>query len=119
MQEWLHNNDILMYSTYNEGKSVIAEIFLKTLKYWICKEMAANDSKSYFTYLHKLVDQYNNIYHHPINKKPIDADYSFLTKKKLSWIPNLLNFKLIIKSKLLSIRIFLIKVALKIGQEKY
>ena len=107
MQEWLHNNDILMYSTYNEGKSAIAEIFLKTLKYWICKEMD------------KLVDQYNDIYHHPINKKPIDADYSFLTKKKLSWIPNLLNFKLIIKSKLLSIRIFLIKVAMKIGQEKY
>ena len=46
--------------------------------------MAANDSKSYFSYLHKLVDQYNNIYHHLINKKPIDADYSFLTKKKLS-----------------------------------
>ena len=25
MQEWLDNNDVLMYSTYNEGKSVIAE----------------------------------------------------------------------------------------------
>ena len=32
MQEWLHNNDILMYSTHNEGKSVIAERFIKTLK---------------------------------------------------------------------------------------
>ena len=32
MQECLHNNDILMYSTYNEGKSVIAERFKKTLK---------------------------------------------------------------------------------------
>ena len=30
MQEWLDNNDILMYSTYNEGKSVIAERFKKT-----------------------------------------------------------------------------------------
>ena len=32
MQEWLDNNDILMYSTHNEGKSVIAEKFTKTLK---------------------------------------------------------------------------------------
>ena len=32
MQEWLDNNDTLMYSTHNEGKSVIAERFMKTLK---------------------------------------------------------------------------------------
>ena len=32
MQEWLHNNNVLLYSTYNEDKSVIAERFIKTLK---------------------------------------------------------------------------------------
>ena len=32
MQEWLDNNDILMYSTHNEGKSLIAERFIKALK---------------------------------------------------------------------------------------
>ena len=32
MQEWLDNNDILIYSTHNEGKSVIPERFIKTLK---------------------------------------------------------------------------------------
>ena len=31
-QEWLNNNDILMYFTHNEDKSVIAERFIKTLK---------------------------------------------------------------------------------------
>ena len=35
-QEWLENNNILIYSTHNEGKSVIAERFLKTLKAKIC-----------------------------------------------------------------------------------
>ena len=30
MQEWLDNNDILIYSTHNEGKSVIVERFIKT-----------------------------------------------------------------------------------------
>ena len=29
MQKWIDNNDILMYSTNNEGKSVIAEKFIK------------------------------------------------------------------------------------------
>ena len=32
MQEWLDNNNILMYSTHNGGKSVIAERFIKKLK---------------------------------------------------------------------------------------
>ena len=31
--------------------------------------------------MNKLVDQYNNTYHHPINRKPINADYSALTEK--------------------------------------
>ena len=37
MQEWLDNNDILMYFTHNDGKSVIAERFLKLLKAKIYK----------------------------------------------------------------------------------
>ena len=38
MQEWLDNNDILRYSTQNEGKSLIGERFIKTLKSKICKK---------------------------------------------------------------------------------
>ena len=44
--------------------------------------MTANDRRSYLPYFSKL-DQYNNAYHHSINKKPINADYSALTEKKL------------------------------------
>ena len=29
MPEWVDNNDILMYSTHDEGKSVISERFIK------------------------------------------------------------------------------------------
>ena len=57
MPEWLENNDILMYSTDKEGKSVIAERFIKTLKAKIYKTMTANDRKSYLSYLNKLLDQ--------------------------------------------------------------
>ena len=50
-QECLDNNDILMYSTHNEGKSVIAERFIKRLKAKIYKKRTANESKSYLNYL--------------------------------------------------------------------
>ena len=42
--------------------------------------MTANGSKSYLSYLNKLVDQYNNTYHHSINKKTINAGYSAFTE---------------------------------------
>ena len=60
--------------------------------------MIANDRKSYLAYLIKLVDQYNNTYHHFINKKPINADYFTLTKK-LRLILKLLNLKFKFKIK--------------------
>ena len=60
MQEWLDNNDILMYSKHNEIKSVIAERFIRTLKSKIYKEITAIGSKSCLSYLNKLVDHYNN-----------------------------------------------------------
>ena len=79
IQEWLDKNDILMYSKHNESKSVIAERFIKHSDLKSIK-MTANDSKSYFPYLNKLVDQYDNTYHHSINKNPINADYSASTE---------------------------------------
>ena len=38
MQKWLDNNNISMYSRHNEGKSVIGERFIKTLKAKIHKK---------------------------------------------------------------------------------
>ena len=38
MQECLDSNDILMYSAHNEGKSVMAERFITTLKAKIYKK---------------------------------------------------------------------------------
>ena len=80
MQERFDNN-ILMYSTHNEGNSVISKRFIKALKTKICTTMTANDSKYYLNYFHKLVDQYNNTYYHSIGKKPVNAGHSALTGK--------------------------------------
>ena len=52
MQKWLGNYDILIYSTDNEGKSVIAERFVKALKAKIYK-VIANNSRSYISYLNE------------------------------------------------------------------
>ena len=79
-KEWLGDNDILMCSTHYEGKSVIAEKFINTLKAKIYKNMTASDNKSDLSYLNEL-DQYNNTYHHSIGIKPINADYFVLNQK--------------------------------------
>ena len=63
MQNWLDDHDILMYSTYNEGKSVDAERFTRTLTSKIYQKMTANNKKCYLGFLNKLVDIYNNTYH--------------------------------------------------------
>ena len=43
--------------------------------------MTANNKKSYFGYLNKLLYKYNNAYHHSIGKKPINGYYSVLTEE--------------------------------------
>ena len=50
-KKWLKNNDISMYSTYNEGKSVVAERFVRTLKNKIYKHMTAISKNVYFDVL--------------------------------------------------------------------
>ena len=62
--------------THNEGKSVFAERFIKTFKGKIYKKFKPNDNKSYLGYLNKLINEYNNSYHHSIGKEIIVAIYS-------------------------------------------
>ena len=41
MKSWLEKNDIEMYSTQNEGKSVVAERFIRSLKNKIYEYMTS------------------------------------------------------------------------------
>ena len=59
-----------MYLTHNEGKSVVAEIFISTLKNNIDKQMTAGSKNVYFDVLNDIVDEYNNTYHRTIKMKP-------------------------------------------------
>ena len=62
-----------MYSTHNEGKSVVAERFIRILKNKIYKHMAAVSKNVYFDVLNDIVDKYNNTYHNTIKMKSIDV----------------------------------------------
>ena len=62
-----------MYSTYNEGKSVVAERFIRTLKNKIFKHMTAISKNVYFDVLDDIVDKYNNTIHKTIKMKSIDV----------------------------------------------
>ena len=57
---FLKINNIEMYSTYNEGKSVVAERFIRTLKNKIFKPRAAISKNVYFDVLDDIVDKCNN-----------------------------------------------------------
>ena len=73
-EKWLSDNDINMYSTYNEGKSVVAERFIRTLKNKLYKHMTATGKKVYYDVLDDVVNKYNNIKHSTIKMKPIDVE---------------------------------------------
>ena len=55
-----------MYSTYNEGESVVAKRFIRTIKYKIYKHVTAVSKNVYFNVLDDIVNKYNNTYHKTI-----------------------------------------------------
>ena len=69
----LSDNDIIMYSTYNEGKSVVAERFIRTLKTKLYKHMTAIGKNVHYDVLDDVVNKYNNTKHSTIKMKPIDV----------------------------------------------
>ena len=71
--KWLKGNDIEMYSTYNQGKSVVAERFIRTLKNKNYKYMTSISENLYIDKLYDIVNEYNNTYHEAIKMKPVDV----------------------------------------------
>ena len=61
-----------MYSTNNEGKSVIAERFIGTLKNKIYKYMSSISKYVYIDKLDDIVRKYNNIHHTSIKMNLVD-----------------------------------------------
>ena len=79
-KKWLEDNDTTMYSTYSEGKSVVAERFIKTLKNKLYKHMTAVSRNVYYDVLDDIVEKYNNTWHSTIKMKPKDVKDNNFTK---------------------------------------
>ena len=62
-----------MYSKHNDGKSVVAERFIRTLKNKIYKYMTSVSKYVYIDKLDDIVNKYNNRYHSTIKTKPVDV----------------------------------------------
>ena len=74
---FLKLNNTEMYSAYNEGKSAVAERFIRTLKNKISKHMTAISKNVYFDVLDDIVKKYNNTVHRTIKIKPVDVTSDF------------------------------------------
>ena len=70
---FLKINNIEMYSTYNEQKSVVAERFIRTLKKKIFKHLLSISKNIYFDVLDDIVNKYNDTVHRTTKMKPIDV----------------------------------------------
>ena len=72
-----------MYSIHNEGKSVVAERFIRTLKTKIYKYMTLVSKNVYIDKLNDIVGEYNNTYHRTIKMKLVDVkDNTYIDFKK-------------------------------------
>ena len=91
-KKWLRDNDIVMYSTNNEGKSVVAERFIRTLKSKIYKHMTSISKNVYIDKLDDIVNEYNNTYHTII--KMLKIIHILILIKKL--MIKILNLKLVV-----------------------
>ena len=65
-----------MYSTHKEGKSVVAERFIRTSKNKICKYMTSISKNVYIDKFDDIVNKYNNTHHRTIQIKPTDVNAS-------------------------------------------
>ena len=72
-----------MISTNNEGKSVVAERFIRTLKSKIYKYMTSVSKNVYIDKLNTIVNKSNNTYHSTIKMTPIDVkDNTYINTNK-------------------------------------
>ena len=62
-----------MYLIHNEGKSVVAERFIRASKTKIYKYMTLVSKNLYINKLDDIVGEYNNAYHRTIKMKPVDV----------------------------------------------
>ena len=105
-------NNIEIYSTYNDGKSVVAEGFIRTLKSKVFKHVTAISKNVYFDVLDNIVNKYNNAVHKTIKTKPIDVTDDSYAEYNQDFNKKILNLKLMTMLEFQNTKTFLLKVML-------
>ena len=73
LKKWLKDNNVEIYLIHDEGKSAVAERFIRNLKTKIYKYMTSRSKNLYIDKLDYIVNEYNNTYHRTIKMKPVDV----------------------------------------------
>ena len=73
MKSWLEKNGRERYSTHNEGKSVVAERFIRNSKNKTYKYMTSVSKNVCIDKLDDIINKYNNTYHSTNKIKPVDV----------------------------------------------
>ena len=118
-KKWLSDNDIIMYSTFNEGKSVVAERFIRSLKNKLYKHMTATGKNIYYDVLDDVVNEYNNTKHNTIKMKPKDVKMIIKKYILMNIIKKIVDLMSVKELEYLNLKISLLKDKLLIGVEKY
>ena len=108
-----------MYSTHNEGKSVTAERFIRTLKNKIYKYMTSILKNVYIDKLGDTVNKYYNTYGRKIKMKPIDVNSSTYIDSSKKIMMKILNLKFLILLEFHNIKSFLQWVMFQIGLKNF
>ena len=118
-KRFLKINNIEIYSTYNEGKSVVVERFIRTLKNKIFKHTTVISENVYFDVLDDLVNKYNNTVHRTIKMKPIVITSDLMMNTiKILMKPNI-NLELAIIPGYWNTKTFLLNDTSKIDMKKF
>ena len=108
-----------MYSTHNEGKPVIAERFIRTLKNNIYKHITAVSENVYIDKLDDMINECNNTYHITIKLKPIELKIIHISTLLQKLMIKILNLKSVIMLEYQNTKTFLLKDVVLIGLKKF
>ena len=109
-----------MYSTLNQGKSVIAKRSIRILITKSYKYMTVISKNVYIDKLDNIVNEYNNTHHRTIKMKLVDIkDNRYILTFLRKLMKKTLNSKLVKMLEYQKIKIFLLKDTLQIGLKKF
>ena len=115
MNSWLEKKlELELYYTHNEGKSVIAKRFIRTLKNKIYRIITSVSKNVYIDKLDDIVNKYNNSYHSTIKMKPVDIKSSTFIDSNKDINNKDPKFKIVMLLKYQNIKIYLQNVTSKL-----